>query len=84
MKRNPTKCKEMLIKFLHNDNFLLRSIVIPDNTIECITKYKILGVFMKDNLTWNDHVDYILKKSSKKIYSLRVLHGAGVEPANYI
>ena len=84
MKLNPIKCKEMLINFLRNDNFLLRPIVIADNTVECVTKYKILGVVMNNNLTWNDHVDYIVKKSSKKRYSLRVLHRAGVEPAKIL
>ena len=84
MKLNPTKCKEMLINILHNDNLVLRTIIIAHNTIECVTKYKILGVVMNNKLTWNDHVDYIMKKSSKKLYFLGVLQRAGVEPAKIL
>mgnify|MGYP001799055652 CR=1 FL=1 len=36
MKHYPTKCKEMLINFLYNDNFILTPVVIADNTIECV------------------------------------------------
>ena len=48
------------------------------------TKYKILGIVMNNKLTWNHHVDYIMKKSLKKHYSLMVLHRAGVEPAKIL
>ena len=84
MKLNPTKCKEMLINFLHNSNFMLRSIIIGSHLIERVTNYKILGVIMSNDLSWNDHAEYITKKATKKIYSLRVLCKAGVEPSNIL
>ena len=59
MKLNPIKCKEMFINFLHNSNFLLKPIIIGDNVIECVTSYKILGVFMDSDLKWNNHVENI-------------------------
>ena len=83
-KLNPTKCKEMLINFLHNSNFMLRSIIIGSNLIECVTSYKILGVIMSNDLSWNNHVEYITKKATKKLYSLRVLCRAGVDPSNIL
>ena len=39
---------------------------------------KILGVIVDKDLKWNSHVEYITKKAYKKLYSLRVLRGAGV------
>ena len=84
MKLNPTKCKEMLVNFLHNSNFMLRSIIIGSNLIERVTSYKILGVITTNDLSWNNHVEYITKKATKKLYSLRVLCRAGVEPSNIL
>ena len=61
MKLNPTKCKEMLIYFLHNSNFILRSFLIGSNLIERVTSYKILGVITSNDLSWNNHVEYLTK-----------------------
>ena len=44
MKLNPKKCKEMLINFMQNDNFTTRPIVLGNNTVECVTSYKLLGI----------------------------------------
>ena len=84
MKLNPIKCKEMLINFLHNSNFMLRYIIIGSNLIERVTSYKILGVIMSKDLSWNNHIEYITKKTIKKLYSLRVLCTAGVDPSNIL
>ena len=37
---------------------------------------RLLGVIHKDGLKWNDHVDYIMKKSAKRLYMLRLLKRA--------
>ena len=39
---------------------------------------------MSSDLKWNCHVDHIIKKASKKLYSLRVLRRAGVEKDNIL
>ncbi|CAB4008778.1 Hypothetical predicted protein [Paramuricea clavata] len=59
MKLNPKKCKEMLINFLHNPNFLLRPIQIGNNIIERVTTYKSLGVILSSDLKWNPHISRI-------------------------
>ena len=41
-------------------------------------------VIMSSDLKWNCHVDHIIKKGSKKLYSLRVLRRAGVENDNIL
>ena len=42
---NPIKCKEMLINLMLYPNFTLRSLVVGSNAIECVSTYKILGIF---------------------------------------
>ena len=79
MRLNPLKCKEMLINFMRFPNFTLTPLAVGNNVIDCVSTYKILGVFIGSDLRWNSHVDYIFKKACKKLYSLRVLCGAGVD-----
>ena len=45
MRPNPIKCKEMLINLMLYPNFTLRSLVVGSNAIECVSTYKILGIF---------------------------------------
>ena len=78
MKLNPKKCKEMLINFMQNDNFTIRPIVLGNNTVECVTTYKLLGIIISNDLKWNEHIHYISKKASKRLYSLRILKKVGV------
>ena len=84
MRLNPTKCKEMHINFLRNSNCLINPIIIGGNVIKRAYTYKILGVIMDNDLKWNSHVDYIIKKACKKLYSLRVLRRARVSQPNIL
>ena len=78
MKLNPGKCKEMVINFMKNPNFLLGPIVVGSTMIQRVKFYKLLGVFIDDDLKWSTHVDYIHKKACKRLYFLRLLRRAGV------
>ena len=84
MRLNPTKCKEMHINFLRNSNCLINQIIIGGKVIKRVNTYKILGVIMDNDLKWNCHVDYIIKKARKKLYSLRVLRRARVSQLNIL
>ena len=79
MRLNPAKCKEMHINFQ-----LINPIIIGGNVIKCANTYKILRVIMNDDLKWKCHVDYIIKKACKKLYSLRVLRRARVSQPNIL
>ena len=82
---NPLKCKEMVNNFMNNNNSIMKSLVLGGiNVVEKATNYKLLGVQLSDDLKWNNHVDYIYKKASKKLYSLLVLRRAGVEQRNIL
>ncbi len=50
MKLNPTKCKEMLVNFLCNPNFLITPIQIGSHVVEQVKTYKFLGVIMSSDL----------------------------------
>ena len=65
MKLNPKKCKEMLIN--------LRPIVLDNNTVERVTTYKLLGIIISNDLKRNEHIHYLSKKASKRLYSLGIL-----------
>ena len=82
MKLNPTKCKEMLINFMSNHNFIVNPIVIGSNTIERVMTYKLLGVYVSNDLKWNHHVEVIVQKGNRRLYSLRVLKQCGAPPAS--
>ena len=84
MKLNPAKCKEMFINFLHISNSSLNPIVMGNNIIELVKNYKILGVIVNNELEWNNNVDFIVKKASKKLYSLRISCRPGVAQGNIL
>ena len=51
-----------------------------DRIIKRVSLYKMLGVVFNDNLTWDDHVDYMCQKASTRIYFLTLLRRAGSSP----
>ena len=40
--------------------------------------YKLLGVYISNDLRWNYHIEFIFKKASKRPFSLRLSRRAGV------
>ena len=84
MKLNPGKCKEMFINFMHDHNILVNPIIIGNKQIECVSNYKLLGVYLNEDLSWNTHIDYISKKACKRLYSLRILRRAGVASSSIL
>jgi hypothetical protein len=49
--------------------------------VKNVQTFKLLGVIISSDLTWNAHVDYICTKASKRLYALRILKRSGA-PAN--
>ena len=79
---NPKKCKEMIITFLkyeHSEN----DIFIGDDLVERV-KFKLLGVWLTNNLSWELHVDKLLKKANSRIYALHLLKKAGLNPSDIV
>ncbi len=54
------------------------SIVIDGNLVETVEYAKSLGVTLSNDLTWNRHVECIVKKAAKTVYMLHQLKRAGI------
>ena len=54
---------------------------IGSTMIERVTKFKLLGVTVQNDLKWNAHVSTIVKKASKRIYFVRACRKANL-PSN--
>ena len=68
----------MLISFLQ---YLLpydSPIYIDDKQVESVSSFKLLGVMLNDDLSWADHVVYVVKKANSRLYALRLLKKAGL------
>ena len=67
---------------MSNHNFIVNPIGIGSNTIERVMTYKLLGVYVSNDLKWNHHVGVIVQKGNRRLYSLRVLKQCGASPAS--
>ena len=48
------------------------------SAIKRVYSYKISGVHVSDDLTWNTHMDHLFKRANKRLYTLRILKKSGV------
>ena len=46
--------------------------------INTVIKFKLLGIFISSDLSWDTHYIYILQKVAKRMYSVIYLFKAGV------
>ena len=68
---NPIKCKELRVDFSrqqHTDN----AIIVDRQTLEVVKSAKKLGVTLRNDFKWNEHVDDITKKASKRLCLLKL------------
>ena len=69
---NATKTKCMLIRPERKQAFNL-NITIDNLPIEQVNKFKYLGVWFNETLSWSDHTQYVQTKVSKKAHQLQHL-----------
>ena len=76
MKINASKTKELRISFKRkNENWI--PLNMNGEQIKPVTSAKILGVTISDRLTWENHITDLVKKTSCRLYFLRMLKRAG-------
>ena len=71
----------MIIDFLHYNSCEISAILTRKSIVKQVTSFKLLSVFIYNDLTWITYYDYILKKSNKRLYILRQLVNCG-QPAS--
>ena len=74
---NSDKCKELRISFAKKESHFA-PIVINNEELGLVNSAKLLGVTISNNLTWNEHINEIIKKASKRLYFLSQLKRARV------
>jgi len=77
---NTSKTKEMAIYFCKGKTHIesLPHININGSDIDRVTQVKVLRVIISSDLSWNEHVDGIVSKTSKKVYMVYQLKRAGI------
>jgi Mg2+ and Co2+ transporter CorA len=76
MNINTNKTQEMLIGHIKKE--FSPTLQLGDNEIERVSVYKLLGLYMNNNLTWDDHVTSICAKSAKRLHFLKLLKRAAM------
>ena len=80
---NTDKTKEMSIYFGRKPP-QITPIHIAGKAIHTVHVFKLLGVMINDKLTWNDHVEFMVSKASRRIYFLCLLKRAGIPPLDIV
>ena len=75
---NSKKCKEMIINFMQYSPFPPAPLTVGGSVIERVVTCKLLGVYISDDLSWNVHIEHIVKKANKRLYALRALKKSGL------
>jgi len=70
-KINTTKTKEMILGPLARSNLPFLS--TPTGTIERVTSFKLLGLYVDSSLSWANHTTIIIQKASRRLYLLKQL-----------
>ena len=76
-KLNPQKCKELIIKPKCYQGFI-EPVQVEGKVIRQVKSSKLLGITINENLTWNEHINNIVKKANKRLFFLRTLKKSGV------
>jgi hypothetical protein len=76
MELNLKKCKEMLID-LRRNKMAIYHYTIENNIIEMVSSYRLLGLWMDDNMKRNTNTEKIIKKAAKRLFLLKVLKSYG-------
>ena len=85
MELNYKKCKQMFINFLkYKGSDDENPIYVVGKPVETVSSFKLLGVWISNDLSWNTHVDMVLKKANSRLYALRLLKKAGLQASHIV
>ena len=72
MELNTKKCSEVIVDFRKNKT-VIPPVCIGQQPMSRVKTFKLLGLWMNDNLNWDTNTEYIIKKATKRLYCLKVL-----------
>lgn len=58
--------------------------MIGGTVIDRVQSYKLLGLHISNDLTWNSHCETVYKNAVKRLYGLRVLKKAGMSTGDLV
>ena len=77
---NSGKCKELRISFSKQPP-VFEPIIVDGQKLEVVKSAKLLGIItINSDLSWNNHIDEVIKKVNKIIYYLIQLKHANISP----
>ena len=68
----------MIINSMQYSPFPPAPLTVGGSVIERVVTYKLLDVYISDDLSWNVHIEHIVKKAKKRLYALRALKKSGL------
>ena len=82
---NEYKTKEMMVYFGRNYYVnCISAVCINGKHIERVQTFKLLGVHISNDLSWDVHVEYMLKKVAKRMYCINCLIRIGADASDII
>ena len=78
MELNAKKCSEVIVDFRKNKT-VIPPVCIGQRPMSRVKTFKLLGLWMNDNLNWETNTEYIIKKATKRLYFLKVLKSYGAQ-----
>jgi len=83
MRINELKTKEMLLHFKRKP-IDLPAVLINSCAIERVNSFKILGLWVSCDLTWDTHINKTVSKASQRLYLLRLLKRSGLDKTDLL
>jgi hypothetical protein len=71
MEPNVKKCKEMIRDFRKNKT-TIPPINIDDQPIARVKSYKLLGMWLDDDMKWATNTEFIIEKAAKRLHILEI------------
>jgi hypothetical protein len=74
---NVKKTMEMFVDFRKNKSY--DQLVIMNEGVKVVDKYKYLGVYIDHQLNFNENIDHLYKKAVQRLHFVRLLHNIKVD-----
>ena len=78
IKLNLKKCKEMHLDFRRHRT-IIPPITVNDETLERVSSFKRLGMWIDNNLKWQTNTVKIVKKGVKRLFCLKIIKNCGAD-----